>query len=64
VSLAPARETVAVSLDNRHAAADLAGVEMCLDVIVCWRHNWPDCPPHLEVVELPEVIKSLSHSEE
>ena len=30
------------------------------DVIVCWRHNWPDCPSHLEIVELSRVIKSLS----
>jgi len=29
------------------------------DVIVCWRHNWPNCPTHLEVVELSSVIKSL-----
>ncbi len=29
------------------------------DVIVCWRHNWPDCPPHIEVVELCSVIQSL-----
>lgn len=34
------------------------------DVIVCWRHNWPDCPPHLEVVELATVIKSLAKSED
>ena len=26
------------------------------DVIVCWRHNWPDCPPQLEVLELRTVI--------
>ena len=29
------------------------------DVIVCWRHNWPDCPPHLEILELSSLIKSL-----
>lgn len=29
------------------------------DVIVCWRHNWQDCPARLEVVELASVIKSL-----
>jgi hypothetical protein len=29
------------------------------DLIVCWRHNWPDCPKHLEIVELARVIKSL-----
>jgi len=22
------------------------------DTIVCWRHNWPACPSHIEVVEL------------
>jgi hypothetical protein len=22
------------------------------DVMVCWRHNWPDCPEWLEVIEL------------
>lgn len=27
------------------------------DVIVCWEHDWPDCP--LEVIELREIIKSL-----
>ncbi|MBI3597270.1 MAG: hypothetical protein HY203_08980 [Nitrospirae bacterium] len=34
------------------------------DVIVCWRHNWQDCPAHLEVVELASVIKSLAKSED
>lgn len=27
------------------------------DMIVCWEHDWPDCP--LEAVELREVIKGL-----
>ena len=30
------------------------------DVIVCWRHNWPECPKNIEVVELSKVIKSLA----
>ena len=34
------------------------------DVIVYWRHNWPDCPPHIEVMELRNVIKSLGKSDE
>lgn len=34
------------------------------DIIVCWCHNWPECPPGLEVVELREVIKTLSAAEE
>jgi hypothetical protein len=33
------------------------------DVIVCWRHNWPACPHHLEILELSSLIKSLPHSE-
>jgi len=33
------------------------------DVIVCWRHNWPDCPKHIEVLELSKVIKSSESCE-
>ena len=33
------------------------------DVIVCWRHNWPDCPPHLEVLELSSLLQSLPTSD-
>jgi hypothetical protein len=29
------------------------------DIIVCWRHNWPNCPPHLEVLELSSLLQSL-----
>lgn len=32
------------------------------DVIVCWRHNWPDHPPHLEILELSSLLQSLPHS--
>jgi hypothetical protein len=28
------------------------------DVIICWRHNWPECP--LEVVELQSMLKTLA----
>jgi hypothetical protein len=34
------------------------------DIIICWRHNWSECPPHLEVVELSAIIKTLSAAEE
>ena len=33
------------------------------DVIVCWRHNWDECPENMEVVELSSVIKSLANAE-
>lgn len=29
------------------------------DVIVCWKHNWKDCP--LDVVELSELTENLYH---
>jgi len=32
------------------------------DVIVCWRHNWPDCPPQIEILELSSLIQSLPTS--
>ncbi|HUB58829.1 MAG TPA: hypothetical protein VL975_00075 [Candidatus Micrarchaeia archaeon] len=32
------------------------------DVIVCWRHNWPACPPHLEILELSSFLKTLPAS--
>jgi hypothetical protein len=34
------------------------------DVIVCWRHNWDECPKHIEVVELSSVIESLAQAAE
>jgi hypothetical protein len=30
------------------------------DVIVCWRHNWEECPKHLEVLELSRVVRCAS----
>jgi hypothetical protein len=29
------------------------------DVIVCWKHNWAECPAHIEVIELSSIIKRL-----
>jgi len=34
------------------------------DVIVCWRHNWDECPESIEVVEVSSVIKSLADAED
>ncbi|MFC1597514.1 hypothetical protein ACFL5Q_06215 [Planctomycetota bacterium] len=30
------------------------------DIIVCWEHNWPDCP--IEVIELRDEIKAMPNS--
>jgi len=29
------------------------------DVVICWIDNWPDCPDHLEVLALSDVISKL-----
>ena len=34
------------------------------DVVVCWRHNWPDMPPHLGVVELSALLPTLGSAPE
>lgn len=32
------------------------------DLIVCWRHNWPKCPKHLEILELSSLVKGFKCS--
>ena len=34
------------------------------DVIVCWNHNWYECPKQLEVVDLSSILRTLSGAEE
>jgi hypothetical protein len=34
------------------------------DVIVCWRHNWGECPHSLEVIELRGEIERLCGNDE
>lgn len=34
------------------------------DIIVCWRHNWQDCPNNIEIIELSKIIKELGKSED
>ncbi|HWB59055.1 MAG TPA: hypothetical protein VG733_06175 [Chthoniobacteraceae bacterium] len=29
------------------------------DIIVCWEHNWPECPKNIEVIALSEAVKRL-----
>lgn len=29
------------------------------DIIVCWVHNWPECPEEIEVIELSKIVKSI-----
>jgi hypothetical protein len=29
------------------------------DVIVCWVHNWPECPKGIQVIELSKVAREM-----
>lgn len=29
------------------------------DLIVCWRHNWKNCPPNLQVLELSKIVRQI-----
>ena len=31
------------------------------DLIVCWRHNWKNCPPNMQVLELSKIVKSFTN---
>ncbi len=33
------------------------------DILVCWEHNWEDCPPNIEVIALNEEIERLREAE-
>lgn len=30
-----------------------------VDMIVCWKHNWQDCPKRIEVIELSSQIRDM-----
>ena len=32
-------------------------------IIVCWEHDWKNCPPEMEVLELKSLIQNLKHEE-
>lgn len=34
------------------------------DIIVCWEHNWADCPEEIEVIELKTVLERMKKSPE
>ena len=33
------------------------------DMIVCWNHNWPECPKNIEVIALREEIERIFTAE-
>jgi len=54
-------ERVRIEFEFRSSSFKLHGhdPELC-DVIICWEHDWPDCP--LEVIELKSSLKFLKEN--
>jgi hypothetical protein len=50
------RVRIEFEFESRNFAAHGHPCDGC-DLLVCWRHNWPDCPPGLEVLELQSVVQ-------
>jgi HNH endonuclease len=50
------KSLIEFELESRNFQVHEHRVEDC-DLIVCWNHNWPDCP--LEVLELKSVVGRL-----
>jgi hypothetical protein len=46
--------------ESRNFLTHMHPLDGC-DAIVCWTHNWPECP--LEVIELRKVIEDLKNRE-
>ena len=49
---------VEVEMYSRNFVAHGHDPKKC-DVIVCWVHNWPECPKWIEVVELSKVVERM-----
>lgn len=32
-----------------------------VDMIVCWEHDWKNCPSNIEIIELKEIIQGLEN---
>ncbi len=52
------RVRIEFEFESRNFQTHRHPVSEC-DVIVCWRHNWPDCPENLQIVELSRVIPRM-----
>ena len=54
-------QNVEVEMYSRNFLKHRHDAKKC-DVIVCWEHNWPECPEWIEVVELRKVVEEMERS--
>jgi Homing endonuclease associated repeat len=52
------REKIEFELASRNFREHGHPVNGC-DIIVCWIHNWAECPEEIEVIELRKVIRRI-----
>jgi hypothetical protein len=52
------RERVELELFSRNFLEHGHDPKGC-DTIVCWVHNWPECPEHIEVIELSKLMRRM-----
>ena len=52
------REKIEFELFSRNFLEHQHDPKGC-DIIVCWVHNWPECPEWIEVIELSKVVRSI-----
>jgi hypothetical protein len=52
------RENIEFELFSRNFLEHQHDPKKC-DIIVCWVHNWPECPEWIEVIELSKVVKQI-----
>ncbi|HET9839687.1 MAG TPA: hypothetical protein VFR84_15785 [Candidatus Angelobacter sp.] len=53
---------VELEMYSRNFRAHKHDAKKC-DVIVCWEHNWPECPEWIEVIELRKVVEEMGNRE-
>ena len=54
------RRIVEFELESRNFLIHGHTAEEC-DMIICWVHNWPECPEGLEVLELSRELRANQH---
>jgi Homing endonuclease associated repeat len=52
------RVRIEFEYESRNFAKHRHNKDGC-DLIVCWRHNWAECPSNLEVIELRSILFKL-----
>jgi len=55
-------QNVEVEMYSRNFSKHKHDAKKC-DVIICWEHNWPECPEWIEVIELKKVVEEMRKRE-